>query len=265
MKPKKMSYNEWWENYLKIIIDYKTAEFKTNAQAEFEVKVEAKPLPGSDLVEKNHEYWFKSPFPETCEGCHENFRYAELDGNMLCEECSKKASTNETGIKMGNQEAAFFFANQDLTAPEVRIVKSVNYLECPGAGKHGMDFCRFEISHLEKMKPKPKIPLHRMLFDHYREKHYLLVEKEHSDFQNMAYAILQEFAIYEANKGPSRGTKINTMKHNKRALALHNLIKHLGVPLNILAFTLRQNQGHVGDLAFDGMLLCTVCGVDKKE
>lgn len=199
--------------------------------------------------------------PCSCQRCGDSdLEWCELDRNMLCGECAKEETSKETGIKAGNPETAFFLNSLDYNIPEYKIIRSVNYLECPGGGGSPSPYnCGFSVSHLESIRPK--LPLYRMLFDHYVASHYFLKDKEHSKFQNLCYAILQEFTIYEANtkKSSGRNLKIIQDRKNRKALAMHNLMKHLSIPLNILALTIKSHQGKVGDLAFDGMGLCSTC------
>lgn len=236
-----MTNDQWWEDWLAKMNKYMEEQHNQPPPP-------PQPKPTVEETEKAH----KELEATKCRTCFKECDEEYLDRNLLCPECVKKGSDDPSFVKIGDPETAFLFRDVNLDVPEYRIMKAVNYLECVKGD------CKYELWHLNEMKTKVKV--FRMLFDHYVSQHYNLLEKEHSNFQNLTYAILQEFVIFEANtkKAPRNKDKTNACRI-KRSLAMHNLMKHMGIPLNMLATAIGRSQSDIGNYSYEGIEHCHIC------
>ncbi|MGB8934730.1 MAG: hypothetical protein WCC17_06460 [Candidatus Nitrosopolaris sp.] len=148
-------------------------------------------------------------------------------------------------IELGDKEAAFFLSEQR-SSSEDAITKRLHHLECPKFD------CYFRIEKVLKTI-RPKVHIFYIIFEHYRDKHYHLQKKEHTRFQNLCYAILQELVVFEASTGK------NEEKMVKRSIAVHNLLKHQGISLRNLSWLMNISESTAGSLAYFGYSNCSHC------
>ncbi|MGC2574644.1 MAG: hypothetical protein WA364_24285 [Candidatus Nitrosopolaris sp.] len=83
--------------------------------------------------------------------------------------------------------------------------------------------------------------------------------QEHSRFENLSYAILQELVIFEASS-----TGKNQEKKVKRCVAVHRLIKHQGIGLRNLSYLMGQEEPKLGLFAYEGYSHCNLCHTEGQ-
>lgn len=127
-----------------------------------------------------------------------------------------------TTIECGDDEVAFFLRNGNEDSWKNLILKQLQHQECPKRNCY------------QVFRTK------RILFNHFRDKHYNLKRQVHTKFENLIYAILQELSMFETAKG----------RIQKRQLVTHNLIKHLGIPLIDIALLLGIGTARKGELSY---------------
>jgi hypothetical protein len=164
-------------------------------------------------------------------------------------------------IELGSQEQGFFL--RGVNSVEDKIIRDIYYLECP---YHNYK-CRFCLDKHLYATLKPKMPVFHLLFSHYVREHYRLqTRKEHSNVENICFAILQEFVIFESNNSHGGRNRFgHSNKYIKKAIAIHNLMKHQLISLEQLRLILRINQHKLGELAWRGREHCTQCNHSEGD
>jgi hypothetical protein len=148
-----------------------------------------------------------------------------------------------TTIKRGSDEIAYFLKDGNEDSWQHIVLKRLEYLECPKFNCY--QFYRYD---------QRRTPVYRMIFDHFKNKHYGLEKEEHTRFQNFSYQILQELACFEAARH-SRTVKALERKE----IATHNLIKHIDIPLIDTTSLLGIGTVRVGELSYQGSKICQHC------
>lgn len=161
---------------------------------------------------------------------------------MSSEETTGLSIAIEQAIECGNDEIAYFLKDGKEDSWQNIILKRLEYLECP---KHNCyQRYRFE---------RTTTPF-KMIFEHFKIVHYCLEREYHSKYENFCYRTLQELSCFEANR---RTKTISGIR--KREIVIHNLMKHLGIPLIDVATLLKIGTSTVGELSYQGKRICTIC------
>jgi hypothetical protein len=157
---------------------------------------------------------------------------------------SSQEFSDVTEVVRGDDEVAFWLRDSGKhNYNEIFIAVQLRHKICPFSQR-----CKFEIwdgsSNVERQQP------FKSLFEHFLN-HYDPEVQGHSTFENMAYAILQQFVIIESNRG--RGSHHN---NDKIAVAIHEIIKTFGIPTQLVANILSITYTRTANAYYHGIYLC---------
>ena len=176
------------------------------------------------------------------------------------EHITTKEFSDLTQVERGNDEVAFWLRSSGRNNyNEIFIAVQLMHKCCPHSQR-----CKYQISAADAVFHKKgskswnlwqeelKHPF-KALYEHFLN-HYDPEQQGHEEFENVAYAMLQQFVILETNRRKGRRGPHSPLA-DRAASAIHEIIKTFGIPTQLVTNILGTTYRYIADHYYRGIYL----------